>query len=136
MVRDFLRAEGWEVVELGPSTPAGALADLVDAERPDVVALSTATAAHLADARDAVTRLAALDPQPFIAVGGQAWERDRAPEGADLLIADLEALIDELRRALPAPRRLTGYRSCIANKPALGVAVQDLTPLFRAGRSR
>ena len=101
MIRDFLRAEGWEVAELGPSTPAGALAALVDAERPDVVALSTATAAHLGDARDAIARLAALDPRPFIAVGGLAWERDRVPEGADLLVPDLDGLIDELRRRFP-----------------------------------
>jgi methanogenic corrinoid protein MtbC1 len=101
MVADFLRADGWEVAELGPSTPAGALAGLVDTERPDVVALSTATAAQLGDARDAVTRLAGLDPRPFIAVGGQAWERGRAPEGADLLVADLEALVDDLRTRFP-----------------------------------
>jgi MerR family transcriptional regulator, light-induced transcriptional regulator len=101
MVSDFLRAEGWEVAELGPSTPAGALAELVDAERPDVVALSTATAAHLGDARDVIARLDALDPRPFIAVGGQAWERGRAPDGADLLVADLEVLVDELRRRFP-----------------------------------
>jgi methanogenic corrinoid protein MtbC1 len=101
MVGDFLRAEGWEVAELGPSTPAGALAGLVDAERPDVVALSTATAAHLGDARDAVARLAALEPRPFIAVGGQAWDRGKAPEGADVLVADLEALVDDLRTRFP-----------------------------------
>jgi methanogenic corrinoid protein MtbC1 len=101
MVSDFLGAEGWEVAELGASAPAGALAELVDAERPDVVALSTATAAQLAGAREAVSRLAALDARPFIAVGGQAWERGRCPDGADVLLANIEALVEELRRRFP-----------------------------------
>ena len=101
MVSDFLRAEGWEVAELGPSTPARDLAGMVDAERPDVVALSTAIAAHLGDARDAIERLAALDPRPFIAVGGQAWETGRRPEGADVLTPDVEALVDALRERFP-----------------------------------
>ena len=53
MVADFLEGDGWEVLNLGPSTPAPDLARLVDAECPDVVALSTATPAGLPGAAEA-----------------------------------------------------------------------------------
>ena len=43
MVADFLEGDGWEVLNLGASTPARDLARLVDAEQPDVVALSAST---------------------------------------------------------------------------------------------
>jgi methanogenic corrinoid protein MtbC1 len=105
MLRDFLEADGWEVLHLGASTPAGALADLVAREGADAVALSTSTPSLLGDARETVARLAALDPPPFIVVGGQAWPRDGRVDarslGADLLADDVEAVVTALRERFP-----------------------------------
>ena len=47
MVADFLEADGWEVLLLGPGAPARDIAALVEPEQPDLVALSTATAGVL-----------------------------------------------------------------------------------------
>src|SRR5919202_960356 len=73
MVADFLEADGWEVIQLGASTPAPDLAELVDAERPQVVALSTATAGSLPGIVDVLGRLRQLEPRPCLVVGGQFW---------------------------------------------------------------
>src|SRR3954469_21862393 len=47
MVADFLEGDGWEVLNLGASTPARDLARMTDSEQPDVVALSASTPAGL-----------------------------------------------------------------------------------------
>ena len=73
MVADFLEGDGWEVLNLGASTPAPDLARLADAERADVVALSTSTPAGLPGAAAAVAELRALEPRPLVVLGGQLW---------------------------------------------------------------
>src|SRR3954468_3282243 len=73
MVADFLEADGWEVLPLGASTPADDLAALADSERPDVVALWTATAGSLPGIVAALERLRRLQPRPCLVVGGQFW---------------------------------------------------------------
>jgi MerR family transcriptional regulator, light-induced transcriptional regulator len=92
MAGDLLEAAGWEVLLLGAATPAHDLAALVEAERPDVVGLSTATTAVIDQAVEAVGVLARLRPRPFIVVGGGAW-RDVRPDrvqeiGADAHVSD------------------------------------------------
>ena len=67
MVADFLEGDGWEVLNLGASTPAQDLARLADAEQADVVALSTSTPAGLPGAAEAVGALKGLRPR---AAGG------------------------------------------------------------------
>jgi len=74
MLGDFLEAAGWEVILLGASVPAGALAGLVEDESPDVVCLSTASPTLLPGARDAIVALRALDDPPFVACGGRLWQ--------------------------------------------------------------
>src|SRR3954449_8378166 len=69
MVADFLESDGWEVLNLGASTPARDLARLADLERPDVVALSTATPAGLPGAAEAVAALRELDACPLVVLG-------------------------------------------------------------------
>jgi MerR family transcriptional regulator, light-induced transcriptional regulator len=105
MVADFLESDGWEVLNLGASTPAGDLARLADAERPDVVALSTATPAGLPGAAEAVDALLALDPRPFVVLGGQLWDgpaRAIAPSlGADLVVNGPRELVALLRERFP-----------------------------------
>ena len=105
MVADFLEGDGWEVLNLGASTPARDLARMADAERPDVVALSTATPAGLPGAAEAVTALLALDPRPLVVLGGQLWAgraRADAPTlGADLVVDGPRELVAQLRERFP-----------------------------------
>jgi methanogenic corrinoid protein MtbC1 len=105
MVADFLEGDGWEVLNLGASTPAHDLARMADAERPDVVALSTATPAGLPGAAEAVEALLALDPRPLVVLGGQLWQgraRADAPSlGADLVVDDPRELVVLLRERFP-----------------------------------
>jgi methanogenic corrinoid protein MtbC1 len=70
MIADFLEGDGWEVLSLGASVPSPDLAALVDAERPDAVCLSAATAQTLTGLSETLTRLGELDPRPFVVVGG------------------------------------------------------------------
>ena len=105
MVADFLEAEGWEVLALGASTPTPDLVAMVDDERPDVVALSTAIANNLDRARDALGRLRELEEPPFVAVGGRAWagvaEGRRSQLGADATFADPRELCGALTERFP-----------------------------------
>jgi methanogenic corrinoid protein MtbC1 len=105
MVADFLEGDGWEVLNLGPSTPARDLAGMADAERPDVVALSTATPAGLPGAAEAVEALRALDPRPLGVLGGQLWQgparEDAGGLGADLVVGDPRELVAVLRERFP-----------------------------------
>ena len=105
MVADFLEGEGWEVLALGASTPAPDLAALVDYERPDLVALSTAVADNLGAAVTAVQMLRGLDDPPFIAAGGRAWaapgRERRSAMGADAVFADPRSLCDLVAERFP-----------------------------------
>jgi methanogenic corrinoid protein MtbC1 len=108
MVADFLEGDGWEVLNLGASTPAPDLARLADAERADVVALSTSTPAGLPGAAAAVAELRALDPRPLVVLGGQLWSgaaRDDAESlGADLVLDGPRELVARLRERFPPLR--------------------------------
>jgi MerR family transcriptional regulator, light-induced transcriptional regulator len=105
MVADFLEADGWEVLLLGPGAPAHDLAELVDLERPDVVALSTATAGALPGVVEVLGALGELRPRPFIVVGGQFWTAETsavaAELGADAVIHDPRELVAILRERVP-----------------------------------
>jgi methanogenic corrinoid protein MtbC1 len=106
MIGDFLESAGWEVIQLGASVPAEALAGLVSDESPDAVGLSTATPALLDGAQRALALLGELDPRPFVAVGGRAWSTAgpaRATElGADLCVPGPLELARELTERFPA----------------------------------
>jgi len=106
MVGDFLEGDGWEVIQLGASTPAADLAELVDSECPDVVALSTATARSLPGIAEVVQGLQALTPRPLVAVGGQFWttQTSRAAHdlGVDIVARDPRMLVAILRDRVPA----------------------------------
>ena len=105
MVADFLEGDGWEVLNLGASTPARDLARMADAERPDVVALSTATPAGLPGAAEAVEALRRARPaaarrarRPALAGPGP---RRRPRLGADLVVDDPRELVAQLRERFP-----------------------------------
>jgi methanogenic corrinoid protein MtbC1 len=105
MVADFLEADGWEVLQLGASTPAGDLAELADSERPDLVGLSTSTAGSLPGIVEVLDRLSGVRPRPLLVVGGQFWtaETSLAAEqlGADMVVRDLRELVPLLRERIP-----------------------------------
>ncbi len=105
MVADFLQADGWEVLELGASTPAADLAALVDSERPDLVALSTATAGSLPGVAEVLSCLRRLQTRPLIVVGGQFWMAEASHVaqalGADLVAHDPSALVALARERVP-----------------------------------
>jgi MerR family transcriptional regulator, light-induced transcriptional regulator len=107
MVADFLESDGWEVLNLGASTPATDLARLADAEQPDVVALSTSTPAGLPGIAGALAALSALRPRPLVVLGGQLWtgpaRAEAAALGADLVLDDPRELVAELRARFPPP---------------------------------
>ncbi len=105
MVADFLEGDGWEVLNLGASTPAPDLAQLAEAERPDVVALSTATPGGLPGAAEAVGALRAVSPHPLVVLGGQLWmgraRADALGLGADLVVDGPRELVALLRERFP-----------------------------------
>jgi methanogenic corrinoid protein MtbC1 len=107
MVGDVLERAGWEVLALGAATPADALVELVDEERPDLVALSTATVGRLPGVEQVLGQLAGLDPRPVIAVGGALYTGPVVELvrgwGADVIATDLRALLPELHRRFPPP---------------------------------
>jgi methanogenic corrinoid protein MtbC1 len=107
VVADLLQSDGWEVLLLGAATPAPDLVELVDAERPDLVALSTTTAGALPGVADVLARLRALPEPPLVVVGGQLWTEEVSREakalGADLVVRDPRELVAVLRRHVAPP---------------------------------
>jgi len=73
MVADFLEADGWRVVFLGQVTPGQDLAALAAEQGAEVVLLSAALPARVPQVAEVVARLQALDPAPYVLVGGQAF---------------------------------------------------------------
>ena len=105
MVADFLEADGWEVLLLGPGAPAHDIASLVESEQPDLVALSTATAGVIDGVVEVLRALQALEPRPCIVAGGQFWTAETSPTaldfGADLVFQDPRELVAALRERIP-----------------------------------
>ena len=108
VVADFLEADGWEVLQLGPGAPAADITSLVESEQPDLVALSTATASVLEGVAEVLRSLAALDPRPCIVAGGQFWTAETSPAalefGADLVMQDPRELVATLHQRIPPLR--------------------------------
>lgn len=106
MLADFLEADGWEVLLLGAGPPLRDVVELVDLERPDVVALSTSTAGALPGCVELTGALAELRPRPLILVGGRFWTAETSAAarefGADLVIHDArEAVVRLQERVSP-----------------------------------
>jgi methanogenic corrinoid protein MtbC1 len=91
MVADFLEADGWNVVFLGQLTPGADLAAMATEHAAQVVALSAALPERVPRVAEVCAELRALDPSPFVIVGGQAFggSAERALRtGADAYAAD------------------------------------------------
>ena len=100
MVADFLQADGWEVVFLGALTPGDDIAALAARRGAKVVALSAALPDRVPRVAEVCAALKALDPAPFVLVGGQAFAGDleRALRtGADAFAVDAADAVRALR---------------------------------------
>ncbi len=115
MVADFLEADGWEVLMLGPGAPAHDLAALVESEQPDVVALSTATAGRPRRRRRGDPRARRAEATTVHRRRRPVLDRRNAPDGARLR-----------RRPRPAGPARTRRRAARAD-PA-GRALTSATP--------
>lgn len=106
MVSDVLQREGWEVLNLGAATPAADLVELIEAECPDLLALSASTAGRLPGVTEALRAVAEVDPKPFVVVGGSLFNGSAgefARElGADLVLSDLREFTAAVRERFPA----------------------------------
>jgi methanogenic corrinoid protein MtbC1 len=105
MLTDFLEADGWEALLLGAGPPVRDIVELVDLERPDVVALSTSTAGVLPGLIELGRALAELRPRPLILAGGRFWTAETSAAarefGADLVIHDAREAVAALRERVP-----------------------------------
>ena len=105
MVADFLEADGWEVIQLGPGAPGARhrRAGRVRAARPGR-ALDRHRGRDQRRRRGAA-RAAALDPRPCIVAGGQFWTAETSPSalefGADLVMQDPRELVATLHQRIP-----------------------------------
>lgn len=102
LVADALEAAGFDVRFLGADVPTDALVQMVERERPDLLALSATMSFHGTALREAVERLRALPGVRVpIAIGGGAcsWTPGLANElAADVTGASAIELIDNARR--------------------------------------
>ncbi|MEO8274511.1 MAG: cobalamin-dependent protein [Chloroflexota bacterium] len=100
MVGDFLEADGWEVMYVGPATPGTDLAGLATKLEPHLVGLSTTLTTHLVTASAAIAELKSLPVPPAVLVGGRAYGDDpgiAALAGADLFAPDAETASQAIR---------------------------------------
>jgi methanogenic corrinoid protein MtbC1 len=103
LVADALDLAGFEVRYLGASVPHGALLQMLDAERPDLLVLSVTMTFNVPQLRAAVARVREHWPTLPLAVGGGAcaFSPSLAAElGADLGGEDAAELVALARRRL------------------------------------
>ena len=101
MVADFLLFDGWQVIFLVGSAPAGDLADFAKQTHADLVALSSTVPQSLPNAKLAADALSKLDPKPKLLLGGSAMEGidlDVAAIGCDATGRNASEAVSEARR--------------------------------------
>jgi len=91
MVADFFEMEGWDVYYLGANMPAEDVANIVNSEQTDLLAISVSLNGHVKQARSLIdtVRASPLGPEIKIMVGGHPF--NRAPEMCETVGADLTA---------------------------------------------
>lgn len=105
MVSDFLEAQGWSVLHLGPDAPDHAVAELAETRAAELVALSTTLPGHLLSVTRTCQLLRRLPDGPYIVVGGRAYGGDAARAhavGADAFADDPQVLLTLLARRFGA----------------------------------
>ncbi|MGZ3700055.1 MAG: ATP-binding protein, partial [Bdellovibrionota bacterium] len=78
MVADLLEMDGWETIYYGPNLPSEAICSAAEKVRPELVAISVTTPAHLIETREVIRRVRALKLiRPVsVLVGGYAFILD------------------------------------------------------------
>lgn len=102
LAADALDLAGFDTLYLGANVPTDGLLQLLQRERPDLLALSVTMAFNIPSLRSAVAAVREAAQLP-IAVGGGAllWAKDLASElGADLTAGDARQLVAGARRLL------------------------------------
>ncbi len=129
VVADLLEADGWEVFYVGAATPTDALVWLTRERRPEAVVLSATLPAQLPTLKEAVARLRAERPSPFILVGGQACS------GIRDIVAKVDADAYESRADLAVERlrRVGAERDRAAASESLTRREQDVLALLAQG---
>lgn len=104
ILADLLRAEGWEVIDLGADTPATSFARVVS-DSPDVVAVgvSVTHGDHLGRIDEIVTAVRAVAPDVPVFVGGAAVTAetdviDRGVDGWSRSAGELSEMVERHRR--------------------------------------
>lgn len=103
LVADALDLAGFVVRYLGASVPTSSLARMLDAEKPDLVVLSTTMMFNVPQLRAAVRQVREHSPAVPIAVGGSAcvWSPGLVQElGADIGGGDADELVTRARERL------------------------------------
>lgn len=103
MLCDLLDARGWRTHYLGASVPIDDLVRMVEARRPEVVALSAALAPHVPRVRAMISALRERlgDRTPLIMVGGRPFIAQPAlaeAVGADLTAPDAAQAVEVLEQ--------------------------------------
>jgi methanogenic corrinoid protein MtbC1 len=106
LLADALEVNGYDVRFLGADVPLDSLTHSIEAENPDVVALSMTMLFHLSALREAVGVVRGLKkPGTLIAIGGSLFESTpalAADIGADLVASDASDFISQLTQKLSA----------------------------------
>ena len=101
MVADFLLTDGWEVVFLGPSLPAGSMAHAAVMQGLHVVCIGVSLSERFPELVLAVAALKALRPAPAVIVGGLGLSARQHPlddTGADAVVFDAGEVAAVARR--------------------------------------
>lgn len=101
MVASCLEYDGWNVMYLGANTPPDALLSMIEAEQPDILALSMTTPFNFRGVYDLIGKVHDLEVEGLkIMVGGQAflWDKSLATAvGADAFSHDCMEAVELAR---------------------------------------
>lgn len=79
MVSDFLEMEGWDTIYLGANTPTESILQMVETEKPDIMAISATLTAHLKHVEILITQVktqfSTTYYSPKIMVGGYPFNK-------------------------------------------------------------
>lgn len=107
MLADLVRADGWDVSDLGVDVPESSFVHAV-VHTPELVALgvSVTTAGHLEAARRALAAARAVAPGLLLVIGGAAVREGVAASelGADAVATDANGFLSLLAEAAATPR--------------------------------
>jgi methanogenic corrinoid protein MtbC1 len=99
MASELLEEAGYDSVLLGPDVPTGALADVVDEHKPQIVALTATMSSSLAKVPPVLAAVKDASPATGVIVGGR-FGRGRLPEAHEVTFTTTVIDVVELADAL------------------------------------